>query len=122
MFAKTTSELTVLIAALIAVFMLCAPVMGMGGYGAAQLVKGEIQSIDYSQHAITVNGQIYMVSPQAKFNGIGAFSVLHVGMPVQLLLASNNGSTSMVTASATNNPANTGPPLVVQVTWLPGGT
>jgi hypothetical protein len=122
MLAKCASKMTGLVTALMLGFMLATPAMGMGGYGADQLVKGEVQSIDYLQHAITVNGQTYRVSPQAKFNGIGAFSVLHVGMPVQLMLGSASG-TSMAAPSSPDDVVseNTESQVVIQVTWLPNG-
>jgi hypothetical protein len=98
------------------------PALGMSGYGADQLVQGEVQSIDYLQHAITVNGQSYRVSPQAKFNGIGAFSVLHVGMPVQLMLGSARGASMAAPSSPGDVSAqNEEPQVVIQVTWLPNG-
>jgi hypothetical protein len=122
MFTKYASKITGLALLLAFGCALNMPVLGMSGFGADQLVKGEVQSIDYLQHAITVNGQTYKVSPQAKFKGIGAFSVLHVGMPVQLMLGSAS-ATSMAAPSSPENAAsdNAGPQIVIQVTWLPAG-
>lgn len=87
----------------------------MGGYTSDQMLTGPVQSIDYVHHAITVDGQTYAVSPQAKFTGIGGFSVLHIGMPVQCMLSS---------ATTTGPDADTQPsavvPVIIAVTWTPG--
>ncbi|MGH8398769.1 MAG: hypothetical protein ACRETA_11075 [Gammaproteobacteria bacterium] len=93
------------------------PVSAMGGYTSAQVVTGTVQSIDYLHHAITVNNQVYTISPQAKFNGIGAFSVLHVGMAVQMLLADAASNSPDSQSAATESTA----PEAIQVTWLPSG-
>ena len=87
----------------------------MGGYTPDQVLSGTVQSIDYLHHTITVNGETYAVSSRAKFTGIGGFSVLHVGMPVQCMLSSSptvgpdSGSSSSMTA-----------PIIISVTWIPG--
>jgi hypothetical protein len=89
----------------------------MGGYTPDQMLTGAVQSIDYLHHTITVDGQTYAVSPQAKFTGIGGFSVLHIGMPVQCMLSS---------ATATGPDDDTQPlpsdvmPVIIAVTWTPG--
>ncbi|MGH8281659.1 MAG: hypothetical protein ACRERZ_05650, partial [Gammaproteobacteria bacterium] len=77
-----------------------------------------VQSIDYQHHAITVNNQVYTIAPQAKFNGIGGFSVLHLGMAVQMLLANAASKSPTDDASSTVESA---APEAIQVTWLPGG-
>ncbi|MGA9851436.1 MAG: hypothetical protein WBR15_00660 [Gammaproteobacteria bacterium] len=102
--------------ALILSLALCRPALAMGGYTSAQIVTGTVQDIDYLHHAITVNGQTYAVSPQAKFSGIAAFSVLHIGMPIQAMLGSTADGQSQPGAQPA---AET--PVIVGITWLPGG-
>lgn len=89
----------------------------MGGYTPDQMLTGAVQSIDYLHHSITVDGQTYAVSPQAKFIGIGGFSVLHIGMPVQCMLSS---------ATATSADDDMQPsdvvPVIIAVTWTPGSS
>ncbi|MGH8280903.1 MAG: hypothetical protein ACRERZ_01800 [Gammaproteobacteria bacterium] len=116
MLDKRVSKSVALAAALI-LGLATSPLMAMGGYGADQLVKGNVQSIDYQHHAITVNNQVYTIAPQAKFNGIGGFSVLHIGMAVQMLLTDAASNSPADESSAAENAA----PEAIQVTWLPGG-
>lgn len=106
-----------LIAGLLLGFAASRASFAMGGYTPDQMLTGAVQSIDYLHHTITVNGQTYAVSPQAKFTGIGGFSVLHIGMPVQCMLSS---------VAATGMDNDTQPsevaPVIIAVTWTPGSS
>ncbi|MGB9429809.1 MAG: hypothetical protein WCC11_08040 [Gammaproteobacteria bacterium] len=115
MSGKRTVVFMSLVTALVLGLAMSRPALAMGGYTADQLVTGTVQDIDYLHHAITVNGQTYAVSPQAKFSGIAAFSVLHVGMAVQCILDS----------AATSQPGDqpdSQTPVITAITWLPTGT
>jgi hypothetical protein len=97
----------------------CSPLMAMGGYAGDQISKGLIQKIDYLNHSITVNGQTYKVSPTAKFHGVNAFSVLSIGLPVQITLGAAANSTAP--SRRAPDPSVDQPQVIVGVTWLPGG-
>ena len=94
----------------------------MGGYTPDQMLTGRVQSIDYMHHAITVNGQTYAVSAQAKFTGIGGFSVLHVGMPVECMLSSTPADPTAGNASPPDTQSTDQTPVIVAITWQPAGT
>lgn len=87
----------------------------MGGYTPDQMLTGKVQSIDYQHHAITVNGQTYAVSELAKFTGIGGFSVLHIGMPVECML-----SNTPAADTDDSTPQSDTAPVIIAVTWVPG--
>ncbi len=130
---KHASRLVGLAILLIASFALCQPAMAVRGAGAASRLKGTVQSIDYLHHAITVNGQTYAVAPNASFQGVASFAVLHVGMPIQYTLGYGYGSQesdpgAMPPGPAPGDelknpaaPANDSPQVIVSITWLPGG-
>ena len=102
---------------------LCTPLMAMGGYASDQVGKGLIQGINYQHHSITVNGQTYTVSPNAKFSGVAAFSVLSIGMPIQFMLgdtASGQAPEPMPDNAATIQAVNQ-PQMIISITWLPAG-
>ncbi|HVC37393.1 MAG TPA: hypothetical protein VNF46_03215 [Gammaproteobacteria bacterium] len=123
MFEKRTSLFMGLAAGLILALTLNQPVMAMGGYTGDQVGKGLIQKIDYLHHTITVNGQTYAVSPTAKFNGVAAYSILSIGMPIQFMLG-DTASSDMPgpkPARATVNTAGNQPQMIVSITWLPAG-
>ena len=95
----------------------------MGGYTPDQVLSGSVQSIDYLHHTITVNGQIYTVSPSAKYNGVAAFSILNIGMPIQFMLgdtASGQAPEPMPDNAATIQAVNQ-PQMIISITWLPAG-
>lgn len=119
MFEKRISLFVSLAAGLILAFTLNQPVMAMGGYTADQVGKGLIQKIDYQHHTITVNGNTYAVSSSAKYNGVAAFSVLAVGMPIQFML----GETAVTAPLGNAMPAQAEnqPQMIVSITWLPAG-
>ncbi len=123
MFYKRASLLVGLAAGLILGVTLNQPVMAMGGYTGDQVGKGLIQKIDYLHHTITVNGQIYTVSPSAKYNGVAAFSILNIGMPIQFMLgdtASGQAPKPMPNNAATIQAVNQ-PQMIISITWLPAG-
>lgn len=99
------------------------------GTSPAQVIKGTVQSIDYLHHAISINGQTYAVAPNASYNGVAGFSVLHIGMPIAYTLGSagqNQGPGALPPGPAQpDTPAaqaeNSGPPVITSITWLPGG-
>ena len=95
--------------------------LAMGGYTSDQLVTGMVQDIDYTHHAITVNGQTYAVSDTAKFSGIGGFSVLHIGMPVECMLSSVPDEQADGDASPSADQSSDQTPVIVAITWVPGG-
>ncbi|MDE2090950.1 MAG: hypothetical protein KGJ08_03480 [Gammaproteobacteria bacterium] len=99
---------------------LCTPLMAMGGYASDQVGKGLIQGINYQHHSITVNGQTYTVSPNAKFSGVAAFSVLSIGMPIQFMLGTTSSSVTPGDA-VTTRAASSQPQVIMGITWLPGG-
>ncbi len=109
-----------LAAALTLSLAVCSPVMAMGGYAGSQVIKGLIENIDYQQHSITVNGQTYAVSPTAKFSGVAGFSVLSIGMPIQIMLGATTGNITPGDAPSTPA-ASSQPQVIVGITWLPGG-
>ena len=131
MFKKHASLFVSLAAGLILVFALNQSALAMGGYAGSQVIRGLIENIDYQTHSITVNGQTYPVAPSAKFSGIAGFSVLSVGMPIQIMLgetatSSGPGPThgpkqEPVPATAANTQSDTQPHVIVGITWLPGG-
>lgn len=86
----------------------------MGGYTPDQVLTGTVQSIDYLHHTITINGQTYAVSAQAKFTGIGGFSVLHIGMPVECRLSNPPA------VDSENDAASSAAAVIIAVTWAPG--
>lgn len=89
----------------------------MGGYTPDQMLTGMVQNIDYLHHTITVNGQTYAVSARAKFTGIGGFSVLHIGMPIECMLS------SLPTAGPdSSTPSSDTVPVIIAVTWTPGSS
>lgn len=109
-----------LAAALALSLVVCAPLMAMGGYASDEVGKGLIQSIDYQNHSITVNGQTYAVSPAAKFSGVAGFSVLSIGMPIQFMLGATISSVTPGDAPTTQA-SSSQPQVIVGITWLPGG-
>jgi hypothetical protein len=120
-----------LAAALALSLAVCSPVMAMGGYAGGQVIKGVIENIDYQHHSITVNGQTYTVAPTAKYNGVAGFSVLAIGMPVQIMLGETATASSSGPGPTTKDPmpntapntqqTNPQPQVIVGITWLPGG-
>lgn len=111
---------------LILSLILCTPLMAMGGYTGSQIGRGQIQKIDYQHHTITVNGETFAVSPTARYKGVGGFSVLSVGMPIQYLLgnttSSNFGPPDGTPPKDSGNQAPSSPSnTIVSITWLPGG-
>jgi hypothetical protein len=98
----------------------CRPLMAMGGYTADQIGTGLIEKIDYLHHSITVNGQTYTVSSKATFNGVAAFSVLNIGMPIRYMLGNTTTSGAPSGAPASNQ-AVSQPQVIVSITWLPAG-
>lgn len=113
-----------LLPALLSVLLLGAAISAPAHASTATLpqtvAKGNIQNIDYLHHAITVNGQTYAVAGNAKFSGIGGFSVLHIGMPIAYTLGP--ASTDAAANGSTTDPASNTPPVITHITWLPGGT
>ena len=123
MYRKCVSMLVGLGALLLILsFTVSQPVMAMGGYAGDEVAKGLIQSIDYQHHSVTVNGQTYAVSPSAKFSGVAGFSVLSIGMPIQYMLG-DIASSQMPEPMPNPNlaDADTSQPVIVAITWLPGG-
>ncbi|MGH8377743.1 MAG: hypothetical protein ACRER7_02210 [Gammaproteobacteria bacterium] len=130
---KHTSRLIGFAILLIAGFALCQPAMAVRGISAGQSIKGTVQQIDYLHHAITVNGQTYAVAPNASFQGVAGFTVLHVGMPIQYTLgygsaSQESGPGAMPPGPAPGDelknpatPASDSPQVIVSITWLPGG-
>lgn len=99
-----------------------------------QAIKGTVQNIDYLHHAITINGQTYVVAPNARFSGVTGFSILHIGMPIAYVLGSSpvSGSSSEHHGPQALPPGppsgdsgmaqpDNGPPVITSITWLPGG-
>ena len=103
---------------------MCTPLMAMGGYSSDQFGQGQIQKINYQLHAITVNGETYVVSPTAKFSGIRGFSVLSVGMSIRYMLGNEISKDTDPDVSPSNiisQQVVSAPQLIVAITWLPGG-
>ena len=62
-----------------------------------EVFQGSIETIDYGNHAITVNHQSYKVSPRASFTGVTGFESLQQGMQVRFILATPpSGSEPMI--------------------------
>ncbi|MGB9429803.1 MAG: hypothetical protein WCC11_08010 [Gammaproteobacteria bacterium] len=123
MFKHLLSKLRLpgLAAPLLLGLFLAQPAQAMLGSTPLQIGRGLIQNIDYLHHAITVNGQTYAVSPQAKFSGIAAFSVLHIGMPISFALDNAPEKTPATDPSVPVQTSSDTPLEIVQITWLPGG-
>lgn len=94
--------------------------------------NGTVQNIDYLHHAIIVNGRTYAVAPNASYSGVAGFSVLHVGMPIAYTLRAAAGNAGPDNAMPGSPPAdapgrsgpphaNSNPPVITRITWLPGG-
>ncbi|MGA9851442.1 MAG: hypothetical protein WBR15_00690 [Gammaproteobacteria bacterium] len=138
MYKQRMSFLPGLVGVLILSFTLYQPAMAVNGQSPGQSIRGLVQNIDYLHHAITVNGQTYAVSPYANFYGIASFTILHVGMPIQYTLSNVNNSggpdgppgglpvvapPGQAPGTAHGGPAqtNNGAPMIISITWLPGG-
>ena len=60
--------------------------------------KGAITSIDVLKHTITVDKQLYRVSPKAVYQGVQGFGVLSRGMNIEYFLANTpTGNSSVIT-------------------------
>lgn len=127
--ASITSRMFGLLAGLLVLLAAAPPSQAAFGSVAQQAIKGTVQNIDYLHHAITVNGQTYAVAQHAQFIGVAGFTVLHVGMPIAYTLGaatSSQGAGTLPPGPAEpNDPsgqaADTGPPVITSITWLPGG-
>ncbi|MBU6421124.1 MAG: hypothetical protein KGQ62_03490 [Gammaproteobacteria bacterium] len=124
---KTLKILAIVTAALLS-FSLSSPSWAVRGSSAELVFKGKIQGIDYLHHAITINGQIYVVASTASFIGVASFSVLHIGMPIAYTLGTDEPKQEPGApppgprpGDPNTQPENTGPPVIISITWLPGG-
>lgn len=111
------------VAAILLAGVFCTPAFAANG-GAVpdfRVPAGAVQDIDYLHHAITINGQTYAVTPDAKFSGIAGFSVLHVGMPISYVLGKLSPIPTAPQPTSVTTDDNS-PPVITAITWLLGGT